>query len=158
MRPETRSDQSRSEYDRVTRQSLIEKHGPWIFDALAIMQELGGIGKAYDKKTRAYKDRHIRVENFCAKNGVCYAIRAQCVRLPQAGWNFLAKWLTPDQFAKAEEMQKMSGLEFAERAESMIKNTAKNHKGYSVMAELQSLLVETTKNKIAIHRNEELLA
>jgi len=158
MKPETRSDQLRSEYDRVTRQSLIEKHGPWIFDALAIMQELGGMGKIYDKKIRAYKDRHIRVENFCAKNGICYAIRAQCVRLPQSGWNFLAKWLTPDQFSKAEEMQKMSGLEFAERTESMIRDTARNHKGYSAMAELQSMLVEATKNKIAMHRNVEVLA
>lgn len=158
MKPETRSDQSRSEYDRVTRQSLIEKHGPWIFDALAIMQELGGMGKIYDETERRYKDRHIRVENFCAKNGVCYAIRVQCVRLPQAGWNFLAKWLTPEQFAKAEEMQNLSGLEFAERTEALVSSAAKSHKGYSTMAELQSLLVETTKNKIAMHRNEEILA
>ena len=157
MKPETRSDQKRSEYDRVTRQSLTEKHGAWIFDALSIMQELGGIGKAWDKDERRYKDRHVRVENFCAKNGICYSIRAACVMLPQAGWNFLAQWLTPDQYAKAEEMQKMDKIEFMERTEDLVHAICQRHSGLNKVADLQTLLVETTRKKIAIRRNEPVL-
>lgn len=158
MRPETRSDQKQSEYDRVSRKSLMEKHGgAWIFDALSIMQELGGIGKAWDKNERRYKDRPIRVENFCAKNGICYSIRVACVMLPQAGWNFLSQWMTPDQYAKAEEMQKMDRIEFMERTSDLVHATSQRHSGLAKVADLQTLLVELTKNKIAIRRDEPVL-
>jgi len=152
MKPETRADQKRSEYDRVTKQGLIEKHGAWIFDALSIIQELGGIGKVWDKDERKYTDRKIKVENFCAKNGICYSIRTACIMLPQSGWNFLAQWLTPDQYAKAEEMQKLEKIEFMEKTEDLIHATSQRNPGLSKLADLQSLLVETTKSKIVMKR------
>jgi hypothetical protein len=153
MKPETRSDQKRSEYDRITKQSLIEKHGAWIFDALSIVQQLGGIGKIWDKDERKYTDREIQVENFCAKNGICYSIRTACLLLPQAGWNFLAQWLTPVQYSKAEEMQKMDKLEFMERTEDLVHAASQRYSGLSKAADLQTLLVETTKSKIGLRRN-----
>ena len=70
--------------------------------------------------------------------------------LPQAGWNFLAQWLTPDQYSKAEEMQKMEKIEFMERTEDLIHATSQRHSGLSKVADLQTLLVETTKNKVVI--------
>jgi hypothetical protein len=116
------------------------------------MQELGGIGKVWDKDERKYTDRKIKVENFCAKNGICYSIRTACIMLPQSGWNFLAQWLTPDQYAKAEEMQKLDKIEFMEKTEDLIHATSQRNPGLGKVADLQSLLVETTKSKIVMKR------
>ena len=76
-----------------------------------IIAELGG----------AFSQRP--VANYCAGNGICYAIRDACVRLDDDGWHELGRILSKEQYAKAREMRGMSPEDFKNRTEDYVADT-----------------------------------
>ena len=68
------------------------------------------------------------VANYCAPNGICYAIRDACVRLDDDGWRQLGRLLSKEQYAKATEMRNMSKEEFTKRTDEYVMDVDRRHK------------------------------